>query len=100
MGFIYPSFLDRGSQFTFHFRRSFQKGLGTQVRLSTAFYFQTYGQVERTIQTLQDMLRECDIDFKGNWEDHLPFIEFSYSNSYHCNTSMAPFEALYDRRYW
>ena len=46
---------DRGTQFTSHFRRSFQNSLGTQVKLSTAFYHQTDGQVERTIQTLEDM---------------------------------------------
>ncbi|XP_019265694.1 PREDICTED: uncharacterized protein LOC109243236 [Nicotiana attenuata] len=48
---------DRGAQFTAHFWRSFQKGLGTQVNLSTAFHPQTDGQAERTIQTLDDMLR-------------------------------------------
>ncbi|WMV25057.1 hypothetical protein MTR67_018442 [Solanum verrucosum] len=56
------------------------------------------GQVERTIQTLEDMLRACVINFKGNRDDHLPLIEFSYNNSYHSSISMAPFEALYGRR--
>ncbi|WMV18705.1 hypothetical protein MTR67_012090 [Solanum verrucosum] len=56
------------------------------------------GQAERTIQTLEDMLRACVIDFKGNWDDHLPLIEFSYNNSYHSSIAMAPFEALYGRR--
>ena len=63
---------DRGAQFTSHFWRSFQSGLGTQVKLSTAFHPQTDGQAERTIQTLEDMLRACVIDFKGNRDDHLP----------------------------
>jgi len=89
---------DRGAQFTSHFWRSFQSGLGTQVKLSTAFHPQTDGQAERTIQTLEDMLRACVIDFKGNWDDHLPLIEFSYNNSYHSSIVMAPFEALYGRR--
>ncbi|WMV29586.1 hypothetical protein MTR67_022971 [Solanum verrucosum] len=56
------------------------------------------GQAERTIQTLEDMLRACVIDFKSNWDDHLPLIEFSYNNSYHSSIAMAPFEALYGRR--
>jgi len=48
---------DRGAQFTAQFWKSFQKGLGSKVNLSTAFHPQTDGQVERTIQTLEDMLR-------------------------------------------
>uniref|UniRef100_A0A1U7YRA6 Uncharacterized protein LOC104247112 n=2 Tax=Nicotiana sylvestris TaxID=4096 RepID=A0A1U7YRA6_NICSY len=89
---------DRGAQFTANFWRSFQKGLGTQVNLSTAFHPQTDGQAERTIQTLEDMLRACVLDFKGNWDDHLPLIEFAYNNSYHSSIKMAPYEALYGRR--
>ena len=38
------------------------------------------------------------IDFKGNWDDHLHLIEFSYNNSYHSSIQMAPYEALYGRR--
>ncbi|XP_075109176.1 uncharacterized protein LOC142180967 [Nicotiana tabacum] len=56
------------------------------------------GQAERTIQTLEDMLRACVLDFKGNWDDHLPLIEFAYNNSYHSSIKMAPYEALYGRR--
>ncbi|WMV50362.1 hypothetical protein MTR67_043747, partial [Solanum verrucosum] len=55
------------------------------------------GQVERTIQTLEDMLRTCVIDFKGNWDNHLPLIEFAYNNSHHSSIGMAPFGALYGR---
>ena len=76
---------DRGTQFTSHFWKAFQKGLGTQVHLSTAFHPQKDGQVERTIQTLEDILRSCVIDFKGSWDDHLPLIEFAYNNSYYFN---------------
>ena len=89
---------DRGAQFTANFWRSFQKGLGTQVNLSTTFHPQTDGQAERTIQTLEDMLRACIIDFKGSWDDHLPLIEFAYNNSYHSSIQMAPYEALYGRK--
>ena len=89
---------DRGSQFTSHFWRSFQKSLGTQVKLSTVFHPQTDGQAERTIQTFEDMLRACVIDFRGNWDDHLPLIEFSYKNNFHSSIGMAPFEELYGRR--
>ena len=69
--------LDRGPQITSHFWKSFQKGLGTQVNISTTFHPQTHWQDERTIQTLEDMLRCCVIDFKVSWDYHLPLIEFS-----------------------
>jgi hypothetical protein len=72
--------------------------LGTKLNLSTAYHPQTDGQTERTIQTLEDMLRACVLDFKGNWDDHLPLIEFSYNNSHHSSIDMAPFEALYGRK--
>ncbi|XP_069143450.1 uncharacterized protein [Solanum lycopersicum] len=74
---------DRGPQFTSHLWKSFQKGLNTQVNLSKTFHTQTDGQEERTIQTLEDMLRACVIDFKGSWDDNLPLIVFFYNNSYH-----------------
>ncbi|WMV18757.1 hypothetical protein MTR67_012142 [Solanum verrucosum] len=44
------------------------------------------------------MLRACVINFKGNWDDHLPLIEFAYNNSYHSSIQMAPYEALSMRR--
>ncbi|WMV59092.1 hypothetical protein MTR67_052477 [Solanum verrucosum] len=75
-----------------------EKGLGLTMNLSTVFHPQTDGQAERTIQTLEDISRTCMIDFKGNWDDHLPLIEFSYNNSYHSSTQMAPYEALYGWR--
>ena len=83
---------------TSHFWKSFQKGLGTQVNLSTTFHPQKDGQAERTIQTLEDMLRSCVIHFKGSWDDHLLLIEFAYNNIYHSINQMALFEDLYGRR--
>nr|GEZ44626.1 retrotransposon protein, putative, Ty3-gypsy subclass [Tanacetum cinerariifolium] len=57
------------------------------------------GQSEHIIQTLEDMLRACVIDFGGNWDTHLPLAKFSYNNSYHFSIQCAPFEALYGRKY-
>ncbi|WMV54974.1 hypothetical protein MTR67_048359 [Solanum verrucosum] len=90
--------LDRGAQFTPRFWKLFQKGLGSKMNLSTAFHPQTDGQAECTIQTLEDMVRACVIDFKGNWDDNISLIEFAYNNSYHSSIQMAPYEALYGRR--
>ncbi|GKB10678.1 putative reverse transcriptase domain-containing protein, partial [Tanacetum coccineum] len=55
-------------------------------------------QSERTIQTLEDMLRACVIDFEKGWDRHLPLVEFSHSNNYHTSIKVAPFEALYGRK--
>ena len=55
---------DRDSRLTSHFWKSFQKVLGSELGFSTAFHPQTDGQSERTIQTLEDMLRACVLDFK------------------------------------
>ena len=88
---------DRDPRFTAHFWKSFQKAMGTQLTMSTAFHPQTNGQLERTIQISEDMLRACVLDLKGSWEEHLPLVEFAYDNSYQASIQMAPYEALYGR---
>ncbi|GJT09034.1 putative reverse transcriptase domain-containing protein [Tanacetum coccineum] len=72
--------------------------LGMRLDLSTTYHPETDGQSEHTIQTLEDMLRACVIDFGGNWDTHLLLVEFSYNNSYHSSVKCAPFEALYGRK--
>ncbi|GJU31535.1 putative reverse transcriptase domain-containing protein [Tanacetum coccineum] len=74
------------------------KYFSTQLDMSTAYHPETDGQSERTIQTLEDMLRACVIDFGKGWEKHLPLVEFSYNNSYHASIKAAPFEALFGRK--
>ncbi|GKD29808.1 putative reverse transcriptase domain-containing protein, partial [Tanacetum coccineum] len=88
-----------------HVMRILQKALGTNLDMSTAYHPQTDGQSKRTIQTLEEMLRACVIDFGNGWVRHLPLVEFSYNNSYHASIKAAPFEALYGRKcrspvYW
>ncbi|GKA53567.1 putative reverse transcriptase domain-containing protein [Tanacetum coccineum] len=89
---------DRDPRFASNFWRSLQKALGTNLDMSTAYHPQTDGQSERTIQTLEDMMHACVIDFGKGWVNHLPLVEFSYNNSYHASIKVAPFEALYDRK--
>ncbi|GJX24803.1 reverse transcriptase domain-containing protein [Tanacetum coccineum] len=89
---------DHDSHFTSRFWQSLQSALGTQLDMSTAYHPETDGQSERTIQTLEDMLRACVIDFGKGWEKHLPLVEFSYNNSYHASIKATPFEALYGRK--
>ncbi|GKB79824.1 putative reverse transcriptase domain-containing protein, partial [Tanacetum coccineum] len=57
------------------------EALATQLDMSTAYHPRTDGQSERTIQTLEDMLRACVIDFGKGWDRHLPLVEFSYNNT-------------------
>jgi hypothetical protein len=63
--------------------------------MSTALHPQTDGQSERTIKTLEDLLRACAMEFGGNWKDRIPLVEFTYNNSYQATIRMAPYEALY-----
>ena len=88
---------DRDPRFMTQFLKSFQKAMGTQLSMSTAFHPQTDGQSERTIQILEDMLRARALDLKGSREEHLPLVEFAYNNSYQASIQMAPYEALYGR---
>ncbi|GJZ14062.1 putative reverse transcriptase domain-containing protein [Tanacetum coccineum] len=74
-----------------------EKTLSTSLDMSTSYHPQTDEQSERTIQTLEDILRACVIDFGNGWVKHLPLVEFFY-NSYHASIKVAPFEALYGRK--
>ena len=89
---------DRDLRFTSRFWPSLQAALGTRLYFSTTFHPQMDGQLERTIQTLEDMLRACVMEFKGSWDTHLPLMDFAYNNSYQASIEMAPFEALYGRK--
>jgi hypothetical protein len=88
---------DRDPRFTSRFGGQLQQALGTKLKLGTAFHPQTDGQSERTIQTLEEMLRACMLDWKGEWDKHVVLAEYAYNNSYHASIGMAPFEALYGR---
>nr|GEZ21163.1 putative reverse transcriptase domain-containing protein [Tanacetum cinerariifolium] len=72
---------DRDPRFASNFWRSLQKALGTSLDMSTAYHPQTDRQSERTIQTLEDMMCACVIDFGKGWVNHLSLVEFSYNNS-------------------
>ncbi|GJW45625.1 putative reverse transcriptase domain-containing protein [Tanacetum coccineum] len=65
----------RDSRFTSRFWKTLQKALGTLLDMSTTYHPQTDGQSKRTIQTLEDMLRACVIDFGGSWDTHLPLVK-------------------------
>jgi hypothetical protein len=76
-----------------------------KLRFSIAYHPQTDGQTERTNQVLEDMLRACAIQYGTSWDKCLPFVEFSYNNSYQASLKKSPFEALYGQKcrtllYW
>nr|GFB34220.1 putative reverse transcriptase domain-containing protein [Tanacetum cinerariifolium] len=89
---------DRDLRFASNFWSSLQNALCTRLDMSIAYHLETDGQSERTIQTLEDMLRACAIDFGKGWVNHFSLVEFSYNNSYHATIKAAPFEALYGRK--
>ncbi|GKC31154.1 putative reverse transcriptase domain-containing protein [Tanacetum coccineum] len=84
---------DRDGRFTSLFWQALHKALGTRLDMSMTYHPETNSQSERTIQTLEDMLRACVLDFRKSWDRHLSLVEFSY-NSYHTSIKAAPFEAL------
>ncbi|KAI5316655.1 hypothetical protein L3X38_036362 [Prunus dulcis] len=96
---------DRGPRFTSRFWTKLHEAFGTQLQFSTTFHPQTDGQSERTIQTLEDMLRACALQFRDDWDEKLPLMEFAYNNSYQASIKMSPFDALYGKHcrtpfYW
>ncbi|GJU51052.1 putative reverse transcriptase domain-containing protein [Tanacetum coccineum] len=84
---------------TFGGKSSSSGNLGSGRDTLTVGKISSNGQSVRTIQTLEDMLRACVIDFGGSWDTHLPLADFSYNNNYHSSIRCAPFEALYRRKY-
>nr|GEV78378.1 putative reverse transcriptase domain-containing protein [Tanacetum cinerariifolium] len=75
-----------------------EKDLGTSLYMSIAYHLEINRQSKRTIQTFEDMLRACAINFEKGWVNHLSLVKFSYNNSYHASIKAVPFEALYGRK--
>jgi hypothetical protein len=88
----------RDPRFTLRFWEKLHSAMGTKLNFSTTYHPQTDGQSKRTIQTLEDMLRLCVLDFKRSCIRHLPLVEFAYNNSFQATIGMAPYEALYGRK--
>ena len=96
---------DRGTQFTSRFWQKLHESMDTKLNFSSAYHPQTDGQTERTNQVLEDMLRACVLKHGGSWDKSLPYVEFSYNNSYQASLKMTPFEVLHGRKcrtplYW
>ena len=89
---------DRDPRFTSRFWQTLHSAIGSKLIMSSAYHPQTDSQSERTIQSLEDLLRTCTLDHLGTWDEVLPLIEFTYNNNFHASIGMAPYEALYARR--
>ena len=94
-GVLVSIVLNRDARFTSIFWKELQAGFGTKLKFITASDPQLDRQSEQTIQTLEDMLRVCTLDFPRSWAEKVPFMEFAYNNSDHQSLDISPFEALY-----
>ena len=83
---------DRNLKFTLQFSKAFHREMGMELNLSTSNHPKTDGKMERTIQTIEDIIRACIFESSGNWKDHLPLVEFAYNNIYHASIGMASYE--------
>ncbi|GJW43588.1 putative nucleotidyltransferase, ribonuclease H [Tanacetum coccineum] len=89
----------RSEVFSLVFGKDYRKLGETRLKVQVqAFHPQTDGQSERTIQTLEDMLRACALEWTGSWDEYLCLVEFAYNNSWHASIKAAPFELLYGRK--
>nr|GFA07617.1 retrotransposon protein, putative, Ty3-gypsy subclass [Tanacetum cinerariifolium] len=89
---------DRDLRFTSCFWKSLQNAWGTRLKFSMAFHPETDRQTKQTIQTLEDMLRSCALEWTGNWDEYLCLVEFAYNSSWHASIKAAPYEILYGRK--
>jgi hypothetical protein len=86
---------DRGFQFTSMFWEKLHESMDTKLNFSLAYHPQTDGQMERTNQILENMLRAFVLKYEKSWDKSLPYAEFLYNNSYQASIEMTLFEALY-----
>ncbi|KAH9779607.1 hypothetical protein KPL71_007756 [Citrus sinensis] len=56
-------------------------------------------QSKKVILNLEDMLRGCGMQFRGNCDMYLPLMEFTYNNNYQSSIQMEPFKALYGKKW-
>jgi hypothetical protein len=85
-------------QFVARFWEQLHASLETHLIHSSAYHPQMDGQTERVNQILKDMLRACVLEHQGSWNQNIPWVEFSYNNSYQESLKMTPFEVLYGCR--
>jgi len=90
---------DRDQRFQAHFWQALYKAFGTKLNFSSFYHPETYGQTTRVNQILEDKLRAYVLEIEGKREDDLPYMKFSYNNSYQSTIKVVLSEALYGRKY-
>ena len=90
--------LDQDVRFTCMFWKRFPEEQGTRLHFNIAYHLQKDDKSERTIQTLEDMLRSYIIDFGGSWDSYLTLDKFSYKKNYHASILMPPYDLFYERK--
>jgi len=88
---------DRGVQFAAGMMKELNNLLGIQTKLSTAYYPQTDGQIERVNQELEQYLRVFIDHKQEQWPDWLGTAEFAYNNKIHVATKNSPFKVNYSQ---
>ena len=83
---------DRDPRFTAEFWRRLHELLGTKLMMSTADHPQTDGQSERSLRSVQAMLRHYVSEQGDDWDEHLWAVEFAYNDAVQATTGFAPFE--------
>ena len=84
--------INRGLLFTLKFWSLLCYFLGIKRRLSTTFYPQMDGQIERQNSTMEAYL-QVFVNFKQNdWAKLLPMADFAYNNAKNASTGFMPFE--------
>ena len=89
---------DQDARFTSTSSRKMQEGFVIRLKFSTTSHPQTDGQSELTIQTLEDILKVCMLDFPESWAEKVSLIKFAYNHNYHKSLKMSPYKALYCRK--
>ena len=72
--------------------------LKIEINLSTAFYLQTDGQMERKNQELEQYLRLYTNHRQSNWSEQLATAEFAFNNKVHIATKSSLFKVNYERK--
>jgi hypothetical protein len=88
----------RGAQFISMFWERLHETVDTHLNFSYDYHPQTNGQTKRVNQIFEDMLRACALQYRRSWNKSLPYVEFSYNNSYQESLKITPFEMPYGHR--
>ena len=88
---------DRGTQFASNFMRDFNRLMGIQANLSTAYHPQTDGQMEWINQEIKQYLRLFVNYRQDDWTEWLALAEFNYNDKVQSSTGYSPFFLNYGR---